>query len=46
MFFRILILIVILPITAIADTDISDQQAAQHLGEKVRVHGTVVRVHR
>jgi DNA/RNA endonuclease YhcR with UshA esterase domain len=46
MFLRSFILIAILPIAALADTDISDQQAAQHLGEKVRVHGTVVRVHR
>jgi hypothetical protein len=46
MLFTVAILIAILPVTALADTDISDQQAAQHLGEKVRVHGTVVRVHR
>jgi DNA/RNA endonuclease YhcR with UshA esterase domain len=46
MLLRAAILTVILPVIALADIDISDEQAAQHLGEKVQVHGTVVRVHR
>jgi hypothetical protein len=46
MFRKFVFFVAILPVAALADIDISDQQAAQHLGEKVRVHGTVVRIHR